>query len=120
MCRRLRPFHAFVSMEPILSIAMSFIGGPIETSMAQLAQAQQTAAEGRDRERAASESARRAGDSVKLRVAGLEHPAAVRGGENDDLEKGKRDRRKKQGSSKEEAGKDGDEQAAHQPVDVRA
>jgi len=71
---------------------MSFIGGPIETSLAQLAQAQRSAAEGRDRERAASESARRSGDSVMLRVAGLEHPAAVRSTENDDLEKKRRRR----------------------------
>ena len=88
--------------------------------MAQLAQAQQSAAEGRDRERAASESARRAGDSVRLKVAGLEHPGAVRGGDNDDLEKGKRDRRKKR--KKNENGEH-DADCEDQPlrkIDVRA
>jgi hypothetical protein len=65
---------------------MSFIGGPIEASLAQLAQAQRSAAEGRDREKASSESARRASDSVTLKVAGLEHVSSVRRNENDDLE----------------------------------
>ena len=71
---------------------MSFFGGIIETSLAQLAQTQRTAAEGRDRERARSESARRSGDSVTLKVAGLEHVSAVRGSENDDLEEKNRGR----------------------------
>lgn len=99
---------------------MSFIGGPIESSMAQLAQAQQLAAEGRDRERAASESARRAGDSVRLRVAGLEDPAAVRGGKNDDLEKGKRERRKKHQKNAQDAELEGEDDAPVPKIDVRA
>ena len=99
---------------------MSFIGGPIEASMAQLAQAQQAAAEGRDRERAASESARRAGDSVRLRVAGLDHPGAVRGGDNDDLEKGKRERRRKRDSDEQDAEPESLEDSPPKKIDVRA
>lgn len=99
---------------------MSFIGGPIESSMAQLAQAQQAAAEGRDRERAASESARRAGDSVRLRVAGLDHPGAVRGGDNDDLEKGKREGRKKRDSDEQDADPEASENPQPPKIDVRA
>lgn len=99
---------------------MSFIGGPIEASMAQLAQAQQAAAEGRDRERAASESARRAGDSVRLRVAGLEHPGAVRGGDNDDLEKGKRERRKKHENDAQDAELEERDDVPTPKIDVRA
>lgn len=88
--------------------------------MAQLAQAQQAAAEGRDRERAASESARRAGDSVRLRVAGLDHPGAVRGGDNDDLEKGKRERRRKRDSDEQDAESESLEDSPPKKIDVRA
>lgn len=57
---------------------MSVIGSPIETSALQAAQAQQTAAKARDKERAASERARRWQDQVDLRVAGVESAEAVR------------------------------------------
>lgn len=74
---------------------MSFIGGGIEASLAQLAQVQQAAAEGKDRERAAGESARRASDSVLLRVAGLDDSNAIRKVKNDEFERRNRKRRKK-------------------------
>ncbi len=57
---------------------MSTIGSPIDTSLIQAAQAQQTASKSRDKERAASEQARRFQDQVELRVAGLEHSDAIR------------------------------------------
>ena len=100
---------------------MSFIGGPIEASLAQLAQAQRSAAEGRDREKASSESARRASDSVTLKVAGLEDVSAVRRNENDDLEErenapGKDARR--EGRQDEQAADDGD--PAPPTIDIRA
>lgn len=65
---------------------MSFFGGGIEASLASLAQVQRAVAEGKDRERASSASARRVADSVRLRVGGIEHPDAVRKSVNDDLE----------------------------------
>lgn len=57
---------------------MSVVGSPVETSLLQAAQAQQTASKARDRERAATESARRFRDLVELRVAGIESADAVR------------------------------------------
>lgn len=58
---------------------MSTIGGtPIDTSLLQTAQAQQTASKSRDRERAVTERARRYQDLVELRVAGVESDDAVR------------------------------------------
>jgi hypothetical protein len=57
---------------------MSSIGSPIDTSLLQAAQAQQQAAKARDREKAATESARRFQDLVELRVAGMETAEAVR------------------------------------------
>ena len=57
---------------------MSLIGSPIDTSLLQAAQAQQTASKARDRQRAATESGRRFQDLVELRVAGMETAEAVR------------------------------------------
>jgi hypothetical protein len=57
---------------------MSVVGSPIETSLLQAAQAQQTASKARDRERATAESARRFKDLVELRVAGTESSEAIR------------------------------------------
>ena len=58
---------------------MSTIGSPLETSLLQAAQAQQSASKGRDKEKAAaSDSARRFADMVELRVAGVESTEAVR------------------------------------------
>lgn len=57
---------------------MSVVGNPLETSLVQAAQAQQTASKARDKEKAAAESARRFQDLVELRVAGVESPEAIR------------------------------------------
>ena len=57
---------------------MSVVGNPLETSLVQAAQAQQTASKARDKEKAASESARRFQDMVELRIAGVESPEAIR------------------------------------------
>ncbi|MBT8485973.1 MAG: hypothetical protein KJO43_10365 [Phycisphaerae bacterium] len=57
---------------------MSSIGSPIDTSLLQTAQAQQVAGKARDKERAATERARRQQDFVELRVAGVEASEAVR------------------------------------------
>ena len=102
---------------------MSFFSGTIETSLAQLAQTQRTAAEGRDRERARSETARRASDSVTLRVAGLEHPAAVRGSENDDLEEQDRRPPQQRGGQDRVTPEQGDlstPEGGSPPIDLKA
>jgi len=57
---------------------MSSIGSPIDASLLQAAQAQQTAAKARDKERAATESGRRFKDIVELRVSGVEDETALR------------------------------------------
>lgn len=57
---------------------MSVIGSPLETSIVQAVQAQQTASKARDRQRAIGESARRFADIIDLRVAGVETAEAVR------------------------------------------
>ena len=57
---------------------MSVIGSPLNTSLVQSAQAQETASKTRDRERAANERTRRYADQLELRVAGLESAEALR------------------------------------------
>jgi hypothetical protein len=57
---------------------MSSIGDPINTSLIQAAQAQQSASKARDREKAETPGGRRFQDLVELRVAGLETADAVR------------------------------------------
>ena len=57
---------------------MSVIGSPIETSLLQAAQAQQTASKARDKEKATAETARRFRDQAELRVAGVESADALR------------------------------------------
>jgi hypothetical protein len=51
---------------------------PIESSLLQAAQAQQTASKARDRERAVSDRSSRYRDLLELRVAGVETSEAVR------------------------------------------
>lgn len=51
---------------------------PIESSLLQAAQAQQSASKARDKERAASDRSRRYRDLVDLRVDGVETSEAVR------------------------------------------
>jgi len=57
---------------------MSIIGSPLDTSLIQTAQAQQTASKARDRERAASEQTQRYKDMLELKVAGIELAEAAR------------------------------------------
>ena len=57
---------------------MSSIGSPIDTSLVQAAQAQQTASKARDRERAATERTQRYTDLLDLKVVGLESAEALR------------------------------------------
>lgn len=96
---------------------MSFIGGGIEASLAQLAQVQRSAAESKDRERASSGSARRVADSVRLRVGGIEHLDAPRRADNDDLEKKRRGKRQKQG---DQAPSDDSDDSGHPSIDLTA
>ena len=96
---------------------MSFIGSGIESSLAQLAQVQRSAAESKDRERASSDSARRVADSVRLRVGGIEHIDAVRRADNDDLEKKHSGKRRKRRSGN---GSDGPDDQDHPTIDVTA
>ncbi|MCP3905761.1 MAG: hypothetical protein GY715_19210 [Planctomycetes bacterium] len=58
---------------------MSSIGpSPLDSSLVQAAQAQQTASKSRDRERAVTDRRRRFQDLVDLRVAAMEGAEAVR------------------------------------------
>ena len=57
---------------------MSVISSPVDASLVQAAQAQQTASKARDRERAATDGAQRYADMVELRVAGVEAAEALR------------------------------------------
>lgn len=57
---------------------MSSIGSPIDTSLVQAAQAQQTASKARDKEKAKTDTGRRFKDVVELRVASLESSDAIR------------------------------------------
>jgi hypothetical protein len=58
---------------------MSVAGGtPIDMSLLQTAQAQQTASKARDKERASTDRAQRFRDQVELRVAGVEGAEAPR------------------------------------------
>ena len=57
---------------------MSAAGSPIDMSLVQAAQAQQTASKARDREQKASERTQRYADQLELRVAGVESSEAIR------------------------------------------
>jgi hypothetical protein len=59
---------------------------PIDSSLLQAAQAQQSASKARDRERATSDRGNRYRDLVELRVNGVELPGAVRGLPKNDSE----------------------------------
>ena len=79
---------------------MSVAGGtPIDTSLLQTAQAQQSASKARDKERSVSERDRRFADEVELRVAGVESAEAIRqlpqnDSEQADAEQRARDKRR--------------------------
>jgi hypothetical protein len=92
---------------------MSIIGSPLETSVLQAAQAQQTASKARDRQRAVGESARRFADVVDLRVAGVESAEAVRGLPRNDSGQAEQDDR---GEERQPPGS----QSGRRPLDVRA
>jgi hypothetical protein len=96
---------------------MSMIGGGLENALAQVAQAQQSVAKDKDRERAASESSRRISDSVRLRVAAVEEADAVRdpGHEGHDSGNRKRDQGDSDGPKDESRRDDG---ADHVGVDL--
>lgn len=93
---------------------MSTIGSPIETSLLQAAQAQQMASKARDREKAASESARRFADQVDLKVAGVESADAVRKLPHSDSEENQQEQR----SHDHGPPKDPDEENPH--IDMKA
>ena len=57
---------------------MSSIGSPLNTSLIQTAQAQQSASKTRDREKAEAGRRRRHDDFVELRVEGVDTTEAVR------------------------------------------
>jgi hypothetical protein len=57
---------------------MSTISSPIDTSLVQAAQAQQTASKARDRERAEAERTQRYTDMLDLKVAGVVSDEAAR------------------------------------------
>lgn len=98
---------------------MSMIGGGLENALAQLAQAQQSVAKSKDRERAASESSRRISDSVRLRVAGVEEADALRkpGREDQESEGHRRDPRAFDEANPESPSDEGTE---HPGIDLTA
>lgn len=95
------------------------IGGGLESALAQLAQAQQSVAKEKDRERAASESSRRISDSVRLRVAGVEEADAVRAaGRDGHGSGGQREEPRQQRDASDESR--GDDDAQHVGLDLTA
>ena len=72
---------------------MSVVGSPIETSILQAAQAQQMASKARDREKAASDTARRHRDRLEIRMSGVEDAEALRGLPDNSSEQAKQEHR---------------------------
>jgi uncharacterized protein (DUF2147 family) len=81
---------------------MSTIGSPIDTSLLQAAQAQQTASKTKDRERVASEQTQRYKDMLELRVAGIEAAEAARQLPHSDSEQADHDREARKQPKKRE------------------
>jgi len=97
------------------------IGGGLENALAQLAQAQQSVAKSKDRERAASESSRRISDSVHLKVAGVEEADAVRRSGRDDQDSQPEERDHEEQPSDESADHaHSDDLADHPGIDLTA
>ncbi len=71
---------------------MSIIGSPIDTSLIQAAQAQQTASKARDKERAEAERTQRYTDMLDLKVAGVVSADAARELPRNDSEQADHDR----------------------------
>ncbi len=92
---------------------MSVIGSPIDTSLVQAAQAQQTASKARDRERAAESRTQRYVDELELRVASVESAEAVRQLPRNDSEQAHSEH-----EAKDQGRIDGDEDQPH--LDVTA
>ncbi len=84
-----RPFTSVT--DPVDIVGMSTIGSPIDTSLLQAAQAQQTASKARDRERAVAEPNQRYKDMLELRVAGVESAEAARQLPHSDSEQAEHD-----------------------------
>ncbi len=75
---------------------MSTIGSPIDTSLVQAAQAQQTASKARDRERAEEDDrTQRYTDTLELKVAGVVSADAARQLPRNDSEQAEHDREAK-------------------------
>ncbi len=87
---------------------MSVVGSPVETSLLQAAQAQQVASKSRDREKAASDTARRFEDQVDLKVAGVESADAVRKVPQNDSEQAQAARRSGPGQTASSGAPDDD------------
>ncbi len=92
---------------------MSIIGSPIDTSLIQAAQAQQTASKARDKERAEAERTQRYTDMLDLKVAGVVSADAARQLPRNDSEQAEHDR-----ESRKQPVKRNDDDAQH--VDVTA
>ena len=88
---------------------MSIIGSPIDTSLLQAAQAQQTASKARDRERAVADQTQRYKDMLELRVAGIESAEAARRLPQSDSEQAEHDREARKQPAKRDGDGDGDE-----------
>jgi len=71
---------------------MSTISSPLDTSLIQAAQAQQTASKARDRERAEAERTQRYTDMLDLKVAGVVSSEAARELPRNDSEEADHDR----------------------------
>jgi len=92
---------------------MSTIGSPIDTSLVQAAQAQQTASKARDRERAEAERTQRYTDMLDLKVAGVVSDEAARQLPRNDSEEADHDR-----EARKQLAKRDDDEAPH--IDVTA
>jgi hypothetical protein len=72
---------------------MSSVGGPIQTSLVQAAQAQQVASKARDKEKARTDATQRRDDQLELRVTGVEATDAVRKLPHNDSEQAEEEHR---------------------------
>ncbi len=94
---------------------MSVVGSPLNTSLVQVAQAQQSASKARDRERAVSERTQRYDDQLELKVAGVESDDAPRELPKNDSEQGDAERRAKGERTLRQ-----EDEAARRRIDLKA
>ncbi len=92
---------------------MSTIGSPIDTSLVQAAQAQQTASKARDKERAEAERTQRYTVMLDLKVAGVVSADAARELPRNDSEQAEHDR-----EARKQLVQRGDDEAPH--IDLTA